>query len=487
MQPAVTGRDSRVSQRARSIAVVSPTCGMPRPLRTRAVGGGAGRWIACVEVLRALPGEAVERLQVLDRQAVEVGRASDQPRSRSWRGRPSRRPRCPSRRARRSARTPATPGPGRRGSGSSGGPRPRRGRGRPAHRAGVGHVELALVAGPPLDERPDDLRDDVTGLLEDDPIADPDVLATDLVEVVQGRPGDRDPGHLRRPEVGDGRQRPRPPDVRHDVLDDRLDLLRAGTCRRSPSAAPGRPCRGAPAGRPVDLDDDAVGLVRELVAPLPPALGEGDDGLDVEIVGAIRVDRKAQALQPVEGGRLLGRRPVAVLEELVEPGRQLAAGGHLRVVLAQRARAAVARVGVERQPGLLALGVDPRELRPRHEHLAPDIGRGGLREPLRDDADRPQVGRHVLAGRAVTARRALDEPAALVAQRDGQSIDLELGDVAQVRCGLRGRRQAQAAPDASVEGAQLVVREGVRQRQHRAAVANLVEGAGRGAADALGG
>ena len=114
------------------------------------------------------------------------------------------------------------------------------------------------------------------------------------------------------------------------------------------------------------------------------------------------------------------------------------------ILLAERARAGVARVGVERQPGLLALGVDPRELGLGHEHLAADVDRGRLGEAVRDGRDGPQVGRHVLAGRAVAAGRALDEAAALVAQGDGQAVDLELGDVAQVRRRLRGGGQAEA-------------------------------------------
>jgi hypothetical protein len=81
--------------------------------------------------------------------------------------------------------------------------------------------------------------------------------------------------------------------------------------------------------------------------------------------------------------------------------------------------------------------------------------------------DGPQVGGDVLAGRAVAAGRALDEAAALVAQRDGQAVDLELGDVAQLRGRLRGGRQAQALADALVEGAQLVLVEDVAEREHR--------------------
>ena len=94
----------------------------------------------------------------------------------------------------------------------------------------------------------------------------------------------------------------------------------------------------------------------QVVAGLAPALGEGDDALDVEAGLAVRVDREAQGLEAREGRRLavdgggvagrgrrglveealLGRR--RVLEQLVEPGGELAAGRDRRVLLAQATR-----------------------------------------------------------------------------------------------------------------------------------------------------
>ena len=134
-----------------------------------------------------------------------------------------------------------------------------------------------------LDDRPDDLGDDVAGLLEDDPVADADVLAPDLVEVVEGGPRDGRAGDLDRRQVGDRRERPGPPDVRDDVLDDGLDLLRRELVGDRPARRPADHAQPLLLVDPVDLDDDAVGLVRQVVARLAPALGEGDDALDVEV------------------------------------------------------------------------------------------------------------------------------------------------------------------------------------------------------------
>ena len=102
-----------------------------------------------------------------------------------------------------------------------------------------------------------------------------------------------------------------------------------------------------------------------------------------------------------------------------------------------------------------------------------------------NDRDRPQVSGDILAGEAVAPRRALGEPAALVTQGHRQTVDLQLGHIAQLRGVGRSRRKAENAADPRIKRAQLVVAEGVAQREHRPAVADLVERARRCAADAL--
>ena len=102
-------------------------------------------------------------------------------------------------------------------------------------------------------------------------VADPDVLAADLVEVVERRSGDGRAGDLRRPQVGNRRQRPGPPDVRDDVLDDGLDLLGRELVGDRPAGRAADDPEPLLLVEPVDLDDDAVGLVWQLVALLAPA------------------------------------------------------------------------------------------------------------------------------------------------------------------------------------------------------------------------
>ena len=189
------------------------------------------------------------------------------------------------------------------------------------------------------------------------------------------------------------------------------------------------------------------------MAALAPGLDELDHRLDVEPVGALRVDRQAQLRQSSQGRRLGGHRRLGTLvDELVEPGREPPAGGDGRILLAKGSGPAVAWIGVQRQAGLFTLGVDPGELGPGHVDLAASLDRQGLGQPCRDRPDRAQVGADVLAGRAIAARGAQGEPATLEAQADGQAVDLQLGAVAQLGRRFRCRGQAQPTPHAGVKG-----------------------------------
>jgi hypothetical protein len=91
--------------------------------------------------------------------------------------------------------------------------------------------------------------------------------------------------------------------------------------------------------------------------------------------------------------------------------------------------------------------------------------------------------RDVLADLAVAARRALNEDAVLVAQRDRQAVDLRLADELKLRALDPFAREVRAHP--RDPGAQLLLRARVGQRQHRDLVADLRQRGDRLAADAL--
>ncbi len=119
---------------------------------------------------------------------------------------------------------------------------------RAAERALLRHSELlralAVRAG-----RPDDLRDDVACALDDDVVALADLLAVDVLLVVEGRARDRHASHLDRLDHRPRVQRAGSADPDEDLVQPRHARSAAPTCRRAPSAAAGGARRGAPAGQ----------------------------------------------------------------------------------------------------------------------------------------------------------------------------------------------------------------------------------------------
>jgi hypothetical protein len=97
----------------------------------------------------------------------------------------------------------------------------------------------------------------------------------------------------------------------------------------------------------------------------------------------------------------------------------------------------------------------------------------------RDAAQGAQVGRHILAGAAVAARRATQQDTVFIGQADRQAVELRFGDVDHVALG------SESFAHAAIEGGDLVIAEGVAQRQHRRRVRHRGEAGERRRADPL--
>ena len=106
---------------------------------------------------------------------------------------------------------------------------------RAAFGAAVGEDEFGASGGPPVGEDADDLRDHVAGALDHHMVADADVLAADLVLVVQCRVGDDDPADGDRRQPRHRRQRACPPDLDVDGVENRFCLLGRKFVRQRPA------------------------------------------------------------------------------------------------------------------------------------------------------------------------------------------------------------------------------------------------------------
>ena len=139
-----------------------------------------------------------------------------------------------------------------------------------AARAGRRHHPRLAVRRPPAEHRPDDSRDDIAGLLDDDPVAFADVLAREVVGVVQRRHRDRRAGQEHRFEHRERRDRAGAPDVDLDLSQQRRLLFRRKLERDGPARKLAGGAERAALRVGIDLDDHAVGIEGQRAAAARP-------------------------------------------------------------------------------------------------------------------------------------------------------------------------------------------------------------------------
>ena len=191
----------------------------------------------------------------------------------------------------------------------------------PAKRALLRHLER-LRAGLVLAGGTDDLRDHVAGALDDHAVALADVLAVDVVLVVERRPRDGDAADLHGLEHRPGVERARAADADRDLVQRRL----GGHRRPLERARPARPRVERAEHRllleRVDLDHDPVDLVVELRAPALPVGTALRHLLDrLEPLGE-RVRPEAVLAQPLELVPVRGELHALACTHAVDPHRE---------------------------------------------------------------------------------------------------------------------------------------------------------------------
>jgi hypothetical protein len=162
-----------------------------------------------------------------------------------------------------------------------------------AHR----HDERALPSGPALGHRPDDLGDHITAPFDQHAVSDPDVLAADLVLVMERGPADERPGQSDGLEHGHRRQRSRPADLNDDVVDPGRSLSGGELERDRPAGEFGGDAELASRGRVIDLEDDPIDIVIERVALLGPSPPELDDFVSGPAQSGMRIRLEPERLE----------------------------------------------------------------------------------------------------------------------------------------------------------------------------------------------
>ncbi|MNC33469.1 hypothetical protein D3C75_818620 [compost metagenome] len=198
-------------------------------------------------------------------------------------------------------------------------------------------------------------------------------------------------------------------------------------------------------------------------------------------------DRQPPALEGLENARVGVRQLTLELTDTVGAELQRAAGGHLRVELAQAAGGGIARIGEGLAAGLDGPRIQRLEAGARHEHLAAHLqhARPALAVQAQGDvAHGAHIAADVLTGTAVATGGATHQHTVLVEQADRQAVELGLAGVFHQVAGRQQLAQPLAYP--TVEVAQVVFREGVAEAEHGNLVAHLAERTERLGTDPLG-
>ena len=140
---------------------------------------------------------------------------------------------------------------------------------RAAYRAVAGKTERLRPLGTALGDDADHLGDHVAGPAHPDRIPDPDVLALDLVLIVQRRVGDRGPADHHRVEPRDGGEGPGAAHLHVDADQTGQRLLGRILVRDGPAWRPRHLADHLPRPQVVQLEHDAVDVVAQRIAAAP--------------------------------------------------------------------------------------------------------------------------------------------------------------------------------------------------------------------------
>ena len=214
--------------------------------------------------------------------------------------------------------------------------------------AAVRHRKAPLFAGSLAGHRPDHSRNDVAGARDQNDIADADIVALDVVDVMERGALHRDAADLHRFENGIWVEGSGASDADDDIAQLRTCLARLEFERDRPTRVAGDHAEPFLQGEVIHLDDDAVDLVIELVATRFPPSTEGEHVVERFSARDIRIDGKAERFEPPQ--RLPLRPNAFVGDQLVGEKREPALRGQRGIELADAAGRRVSRVGEERQP-----------------------------------------------------------------------------------------------------------------------------------------
>ena len=215
-------------------------------------------------------------------------------------------------------------------------------------RAVVWHAEYLFRARAVFEHGANHLRDHIAGPLHDHGVADANVLAVDVLFVVQRRMPHDHATDLDGLELGKRVERTRASDVD-------LDAEQFRGARRGRKLERDRPPRIATDGaqrrlqsKIVDLDDRAIDVVVQALAVAQDRMTRLADRLDPNHPLDAGIDRKATFTEPRQRLGLRRKRDPLQRTDRIAPKRQWSLGRDRRIELPQRPSRRITRIHIHR-------------------------------------------------------------------------------------------------------------------------------------------
>ena len=287
---------------------------------------------------------------------------------------------------------------------------------RAAHGTDKGQIVRYRAGGALVLHHLHDLRNDLPCLLDDNGIADTNILRRDEILIVQRGIGDRSTCQTNRLKDRLWSQDSRAANLYHDILQHRGLALRRVLIGHCPSGTFCGTAQHFTLRQAVQLDHRAVNIKGERHALVPQA-----SDLIENILRALQrfVGDHFEMLigQIVQCLRVGSERPALCQLQIKNGDVQPPGCGDFGVQLPQRAGSSIAGIGHQRFAFDFPLGVDLLEHAAGHIDLAPNDQMGQLlRQGHGDGADSTQVLCHVLPYPTVTAGSAANKHAVPVLQ-----------------------------------------------------------------------
>ena len=182
-----------------------------------------------------------------------------------------------------------------------------------------GQAEFALLPRPEVGERGHHLGDDVAGALDDDHVPDAQILAVDIVLVVERGLLDGHAAHGDRLQHGVRVEHARAPHVETDVQQPGLGGGGSELAGYGPARVPPHTAQGGLQAPLVELDHHAVDVVVQL-GPAPfPVAAPLDYLVQAPRAAHVRVHAEAMLPQPLQHVPLGGERVSRDVADTVAP------------------------------------------------------------------------------------------------------------------------------------------------------------------------